>query len=162
MNRLKLLLEMIENKKISTREELEVFYDRADIITDKYGEFIITDMGFIITDMGFIMADKPIFVNITDMLADDMNKEEYLEELEKHLPLEIQNPKCFSVENFDNIIDKEVRKNYIASLGSSLTYLLFIAEDGDILQNRHVAIQEIIIQMKQCLHLENMKDKEEE
>ena len=128
---LKKLLNLIDKGVIETREELEVFNHYAGLETDRSGEFTYTDWQF-------LLKEKLVYVNISGLLDEegDLYEKDFLDALEKHLPLEIQNLDAFNSYDFWEDIEVEIReqvkKIFICSYGSPVWYEVLLDEDGKI------------------------------
>lgn len=128
---LKKLLNLIDKGVIETREELEVFNHYAELETDKCGEFTYTDWQF-------LLKEKLIYVNVSELLDGEgyWHEEDFLDALEKHLPLEILNPENINSDDFfDDIkweILEQVEENFIKSYRNPIRYIVFLDEDGEV------------------------------
>lgn len=128
---LKSLLNLIDKGVIETREELEVFNHYAELETDRCGEFTYTDWQF-------LLREKLVYVNVSGLLDEEgyLYKEDFIHALEKHLPLEIQNPDFINNYDFLDEIEDEIREqvknSFICSYGNSVWYEVLVDEDGKV------------------------------
>lgn len=128
---LKKLLNLIDKGVIETREELEVFNHYAELETNKSGEFTYTDWQF-------LLQEKLVYVNVSEIIEKEgyWSEKDFLDALEKYLPLEIQNPEDINSDDFFRDIEctiwEQARENFIKSYRNPLRYIIFVDEDGDV------------------------------
>ena len=139
MFKLKKILNLIDKGIIETREELELFKD--------YATLEISRDDFTYIDVQFVLQDKLIYINISDIWDEDENSYDidFLNVVEKYLPLTIQNPEDISSSEFyekaEEIIKEKVKKHFIYSYCNSVWYELYMDEYGDFFTKEGVGNQ---------------------